>query len=165
MENGYAAPVVVSFTTRADMLETIAGFTTKRVRRELAYAQRAGVPIADADELRWLAALAVRLLEELAPARERLEELRAAIRAENISYGEIAELQGLAEHIAPDDVELLEWAGVPEYQTETVSVEYAVTLGVSEDSPAPTEDDVRDAILRRATDDGLSIVTIKVERA
>jgi hypothetical protein len=45
---------------------------------------------------------------------QRLEELRAAIRAESISYGEIAELESLAEHIEPGDVELLEWAGVPE---------------------------------------------------
>jgi hypothetical protein len=48
-------------------------------------------------------------------ARERLEYLRGEIRAERISYGEIAELQGLVAHIAPDDVELLEWAGVPEF--------------------------------------------------
>jgi hypothetical protein len=47
--------------------------------------------------------------------KARLEELRAAIGAENISYGELAELQSLAEHIDPDDVELLEWAGVPEF--------------------------------------------------
>ena len=45
----------------------------------------------------------------------RLEYLRGQIRAESISYGEIAELQGLAEHIDPSDVELLEWAGVPEF--------------------------------------------------
>lgn len=45
---------------------------------------------------------------------ERLEYLRAEIRAERISYGEIAELQSLAEYIANNDVELLEWAGVPE---------------------------------------------------
>jgi hypothetical protein len=44
----------------------------------------------------------------------RLEELRAAIRAESISYGEIAELQGLAEHVTRGDVELAEWAGIPE---------------------------------------------------
>jgi hypothetical protein len=50
-----------------------------------------------------------------ATTAERLEYLRAEIRAERISYGEIAELQGLAEHIDPSDVELLEWAGVPEY--------------------------------------------------
>lgn len=45
---------------------------------------------------------------------ERLEELRVEIRAERISYGELVELQGLAEHIDPGDIELLEWAGVPE---------------------------------------------------
>lgn len=47
-------------------------------------------------------------------AVHRLEALRAALRAENISYGELAELQSLAAHIAPGDVELLEAAGVPE---------------------------------------------------
>jgi hypothetical protein len=46
--------------------------------------------------------------------RERLEYLRGEIKAERISYGEIVELQSLAEHIPDDDVLLLEWAGVPE---------------------------------------------------
>jgi hypothetical protein len=46
--------------------------------------------------------------------KPRLEELRAALRAENISYGELAELANLAEYIDADDVELLEAAGVPE---------------------------------------------------
>lgn len=46
--------------------------------------------------------------------RDRLDYLRGEIRAERISYGELAELQGLAEHIDPSDTELLEWAGVPE---------------------------------------------------
>lgn len=45
---------------------------------------------------------------------KRLEHLRGELRAERISYGELAELQGLAEHIDRDDVELLEAAGVPE---------------------------------------------------
>lgn len=45
---------------------------------------------------------------------ERLEYLRGEIRAERISWGELAELQGLASAIEPGDVELLEWAGVPE---------------------------------------------------
>ncbi len=47
--------------------------------------------------------------------RQRLEYLRAELRAERISYGELHELQSLAEHIEPDDVELLEAAGVPEF--------------------------------------------------
>lgn len=51
---------------------------------------------------------------EQARVSARLEYLRGEIRAERISYGELAELQGLADKIAPGDVELLEWAGVPE---------------------------------------------------
>lgn len=47
--------------------------------------------------------------------QQRLEYLRGEIEAERISYGEIAELQNLAEHIDPGDVVLLEWAGVPEH--------------------------------------------------
>ncbi len=46
--------------------------------------------------------------------RKRLEHLRRELRAERISWGELAELQGLAKHIDPSDVELLEAAGVKE---------------------------------------------------
>ncbi len=46
--------------------------------------------------------------------KKRLEYLRKEIRAERISYGEIAELQSLSEHIDSSDVELLQWAGVEE---------------------------------------------------
>ena len=45
---------------------------------------------------------------------ERLEYLRDEIRAERISYGEILELQSLAEYIDNGDVELREWAGIKE---------------------------------------------------
>jgi hypothetical protein len=44
--------------------------------------------------------------------KARLEYLRGEIDAERISYGEIAELQGLAKYIEKDDVKLLEWAGI-----------------------------------------------------
>lgn len=47
--------------------------------------------------------------------RLRLEDIRAAIKAENVSYGELVELQGYADHIESGDVELLEAAGVPEF--------------------------------------------------
>jgi hypothetical protein len=47
--------------------------------------------------------------------QKRLDYLRGEIEAERISYGEIAELQSLAEHIDPSDTALLEWAGVPEF--------------------------------------------------
>lgn len=46
--------------------------------------------------------------------KARLEYLRQELRAERISYGELHELQSLAEHIESCDVELLEAAGVPE---------------------------------------------------
>lgn len=44
----------------------------------------------------------------------RLLYLRQELRAERISYGELAELRSPAEYIPDDDVELLEAAGVPE---------------------------------------------------
>jgi hypothetical protein len=46
--------------------------------------------------------------------KNRLEYLRDELRAERISYGELAELQSLAKYIDSSDVELLEAAGVPE---------------------------------------------------
>jgi hypothetical protein len=52
-------------------------------------------------------------------AAERLEYLRAELRAERISWGELAELQGLADYIPAGDTELLEAAGVPEFADET----------------------------------------------
>lgn len=47
--------------------------------------------------------------------KERLEYLRTQIEGECISMGEIAELQSLIQYIDPSDVQLLEWAGVPEF--------------------------------------------------
>jgi len=47
--------------------------------------------------------------------KKRLEYLRAELRNERISYGELAELQSYVEHIEKGDVELLEAAGVPEF--------------------------------------------------
>lgn len=45
----------------------------------------------------------------------RLEYLRGELRAERISWGDLAELQSLAPFIPEGDVELLEAAGVPEH--------------------------------------------------
>jgi hypothetical protein len=53
-----------------------------------------------------------------AKIKQRLEYLRGELRAERISWGELAELQGLASHIDLGDVELLEAAGVPEFPEE-----------------------------------------------
>lgn len=46
--------------------------------------------------------------------RKKLEYFRQEIKAERMSYKEIAELQALSKHIDKGDVELLEWAGVKE---------------------------------------------------
>jgi len=46
--------------------------------------------------------------------KNRLEYLRNELRKERISYGELLELQSLAEYIDKGDVELLQAAGVPE---------------------------------------------------
>ena len=51
-------------------------------------------------------------------AKKRLEQLREEIREERISTGEIAELESLKKYIDPSDVELLQWAGVPEFEED-----------------------------------------------
>ena len=50
--------------------------------------------------------------------QERLEYLRSQIRAERISMSELVELHHRADQIEDGDVELLEWAGVPEFEEE-----------------------------------------------
>ncbi len=59
----------------------------------------------------------------------RLEYLRAELRAERISYGELAELQLLADQIEPGDVELLEAAGVPEFPADLPDSEWQRLAG------------------------------------
>lgn len=62
-------------------------------------------------------------------AKKRLEYLRGEIKAERISYGEIAELVSLQEYIDAGDVLLLEWAGVPEGQAglpDEISISWCV---------------------------------------
>lgn len=44
---------------------------------------------------------------DLLATGQRLEELREELRAECISYGELAELESLRPFIAPGDIELL----------------------------------------------------------
>ena len=49
--------------------------------------------------------------------RARLEYIRQELRNGRISYDELAELADLAEYIEAGDVELLEAAGVPEFES------------------------------------------------
>ena len=59
-------------------------------------------------------------------AQSRLEEIRAEIMAESVSYGELAELADLADRIDLDDVLLLQWAGVPECHNDGSNDDYEV---------------------------------------
>lgn len=72
--------------------------------------------------------------------KERLEYLRSQIDDECISMSEIAELQGLAEHIDPTDVVLLEWAGVPEFPDDAIKLVHggneSLVLELIEERPA-----------------------------
>lgn len=52
-------------------------------------------------------------IDESHSIKETLEEIKKSIENENISYGEIAQLQALKEYIK-NDVVLMEWAGIPE---------------------------------------------------
>jgi hypothetical protein len=46
--------------------------------------------------------------------KEKLEKIRKSLRAESISYDELAELETLKHYIEPGDTELAEAAGIPE---------------------------------------------------
>lgn len=68
--------------------------------------------LADVDNFIW----AIQTELEHEEIQSRLDYLRKEIKAERISYGEIAELQDLAEFIPEDDILLREWAGIPEFE-------------------------------------------------
>ncbi len=67
------------------------------------------------EQKKWKASRARIKVAKAKKIKARLEYLRGELRAERISYGELSELQSLAEHIDKGDVELLEPAGVPEF--------------------------------------------------
>jgi hypothetical protein len=48
-------------------------------------------------------------------AEEVLASIKQSIADQSVSWGELVTLQSLAHLIDPDDVELLHWAGVPEF--------------------------------------------------
>lgn len=66
--------------------------------------------------LAWLKDEMKQAHQEYLKVKDRLEYLRAQLRAEAISYGELAELQTLADYISKDDPELREAAGIPEFE-------------------------------------------------
>ena len=50
--------------------------------------------------------------------KKRLEAIRKSIQNENVSYGELFELQNLSQYIDPSDIELREAAGIPEFDDD-----------------------------------------------
>lgn len=60
--NGYAKLHPVGIMVRADMLETVAGYTDVKVKRELAFALSCA-DINDPATLRWLACLLARQID------------------------------------------------------------------------------------------------------
>ncbi len=73
--------------------------------------------------------------------QQRLEYLRGEIDAERISWGELSELQLLASHIDEGDVQLLEWAGVPEFPDDEPTVEQMEAFADPERRPRPVDTD------------------------
>lgn len=78
---------------------------------------------------------------------QRLEYLRAQVRAGKISYGELAELQSLAEHIEPGDTELLEAAGVAEGTAQVVALHRRAKALASNESVTGDDGDTAWSIL------------------
>lgn len=62
--NGYAKPCKLDTTVRADMLETVAGYTDDDMHRELSFAIGT-LDVYDPDSCRWMMALLDRRIAEL----------------------------------------------------------------------------------------------------
>lgn len=71
-------------------------------------------------------------MEEITP-EERLEEIRTELDNESVSYGELVELQELTEFIEEDDVQLLEAAGVPEFDNTVKEMELPDSILVTKE--------------------------------
>lgn len=110
------------------------------------------------------------MTEDNTPAPEdipaRLEYLRGEIQAQRISYGELSELQGLAAHIPAWDVELLEWAGVPEFPEDSGRNTFTLTIEVTAENipdgytAADLTDEIRDAVFSAVTYTPLDVIVM-----
>jgi len=63
------------------------------------------------------------LFDDIDAKKERLEEIRTELDNESISYGELVELEELVEYIEEGDVQLLQAAGVPEFEDNIQEME------------------------------------------
>lgn len=99
------------------------------------------------------------LFDDVDAKKERLEEIRESLQEENVSYGELAELQELTEYIEDDDVELLEAAGVPEFVEEEIidlsDLEGEYTLEQMEDVIETIEERIEEVIMSKEQIDNI----------
>lgn len=84
--------------------------------------------------------------------KQRLEELRKELRAERICTGKLLELQSLSKYIDKGDVELLEAAGLPEFDEDETTDLF--------ETPELIPDNVRAVFDRYCDGDDLSYETI-----
>lgn len=83
--------------------------------------------------------------------KKRIEELRAILRNEDMSYEELHELQNMTEFIEDGDVEMLEAAGVPEFtEPQPYQFEIRRTIRVIESEIFEIEARTRDEAIRLA---------------
>lgn len=117
------------------MQREIATYSAEELDRELAFAEGFG----NTDEpnaATWLYALRIAKKGAVSEITARLEYLRGELRAERISWGELAELQSLVEYIDPGDLELLEAAGVPEEEAQSYLVPVEFTVEADDETEA-----------------------------
>lgn len=73
------------------------------------------------------------LFADIDSKKERLEEIREELNNESVSYGELAELQELTEFIEEGDVQLLEAAGVEEFDDVVEEMEFPDSIVVTKE--------------------------------
>lgn len=114
-------PETAGYVVSLERGEPTRAYTSKLARTDLAEARKAAAlarPILKDSLVRIVRVTDLTIMPDEPTPAERLEVLRAALRSQDISMGELIELQNLAEHIQPGDTELLEAAGVPEFPDE-----------------------------------------------
>ena len=105
-ENGY------DYTHRVKIWEEMNGYEMKKTYENI-YEMLKRIVEANGKKMKHGGSVKVPI-----KVKKRLEAIRKSIQNENVSYGELAELQSLSQYIDPSDVELREAAGMPEFDDD-----------------------------------------------
>ena len=105
-ENGY------DYTHRVKIWEDMNGYEMKKTYENI-YEMLKRIVEANGKKMKHGGSVKVPI-----KVKKRLEAIRKSIQNENVSYGEMAELQSLSKYIDPSDIELRESAGMPEFEDE-----------------------------------------------